>query len=124
MNLIQITVLTQTQYCIIRNPIGVNGKPEFGRQQIRRGECKFFLQPGEALYKGIQNIHVIDEDEALLVRANVNYFDKKTEKEYKAGQRWLIKGPTDYIPENEVDIVEKREAQPLAENEGLYVRDL
>ena len=36
----------------------------------------------------------------------------------------MLKGPIDYIPENEVQIIEKRKARPLAENEGLYVRDL
>ena len=28
----RIIVLTQNQYCVVRNPIGVNGKPEFGKQ--------------------------------------------------------------------------------------------
>jgi major vault protein len=36
----------------------------------------------------------------------------------------MVKGPLDFIPDNEVEVVEKRKAQPLAENEGLYVRDL
>jgi major vault protein len=36
----------------------------------------------------------------------------------------LIKGPLDFIPENEVEVIEKRQAYPLAENEGIYVRDL
>lgn len=60
----------------------------------------------------------------MLVRAKVTYFDKRTNKQYKAGQKWLIKGPIDFIPENEIEVIEKRQAQPLAENEGLYVRDL
>jgi major vault protein len=36
----------------------------------------------------------------------------------------MLKGPIDYIPDNEVKIVEKRKAYPLAENEGIYVRDI
>lgn len=28
------------------------------------------------------------------------------------------------MPENEIEVIEKRKAQPLAENEGLYARDL
>jgi major vault protein len=36
----------------------------------------------------------------------------------------MLKGPIDFIPENEVEVIEKRKAYPLAENEGLYVRDL
>lgn len=67
---------------------------------------------------------VINEEEALLVRAKVTYIDKRTKIEYKPGEKWLIKGPLDYIPDNEVEIIEKRQAMPLAENEGIYVRDL
>lgn len=36
----------------------------------------------------------------------------------------MLKGPIDFIPDNEIIVIEKRKAQPLAENEGLYVRDL
>lgn len=82
------------------------------------------MLPGEELYEGIKNIIIIHEDEALLLRAKVDYYDKKTEKKYKAGSTWLIKGPVDFIPDNEIEVAEKRKASPLAENEGLYVRDL
>jgi major vault protein len=102
---------------VIRNPIGENGRPVYGEQIIRRGEAKFFLQPGEELVEGIKNILVIHEDEALLMKAKVTYFDKKTNKEYKPGEKWLIKGPLDFIPDKECDIIEKRQSQPLAENE-------
>lgn len=67
---------------------------------------------------------VVHEEEALLLRARLPYFDKRTNKNYKPGQKWLIKGPIDFIPENEVEVIEKRSAYPLAENEGIYVRDL
>ena len=73
---------------------------------------------------GIRNIMVVHEEEALLLRARVPYFDKRTNKNYKPGQKWLIKGPIDFIPENEVEVIEKRQAYPLAESEGIYVRDL
>jgi hypothetical protein len=36
----------------------------------------------------------------------------------------LIKGPTDFIPDNESEVIELRKAYPLSENEGIYVRDL
>lgn len=35
----------------------------------------------------------------------------------------MIKGPLDFIPPIEIQIVEKRKAIPLAENEGIYIRD-
>merc|ERR1719210_721654 len=40
------------------------------------------------------------------------------------GDRWMIKGPTEYVPPVEVDVVMKRQAIPLDENEGIYVRDI
>lgn len=36
----------------------------------------------------------------------------------------MIKGPMDFIADNDVEIIEKRQSFPLAENEGIYVRDL
>lgn len=54
---------------------------------------KFFLQPGETMIDNIKNILVIHEDEALVLKAKVNYVDKKTKKEHKAGSTWLVKGP-------------------------------
>ena len=39
----------------------------------------------EELLEGIKNILVVNEEEALLVRAKVPYPDKRTKKEYKAG---------------------------------------
>lgn len=94
--------MTQNQYCIIRDPVGNDGKPQYGKQELRRGEAKFFLLPGEELYEGIKNIIVIHEDEALLLKSKVDYFDKRTDKKYKAGSTWMLKGPIDFIPDNEV----------------------
>lgn len=91
---------------------------------LRRGESKFFIQPGEELYEGIKNIMVIHEDEALLLRAEKDFKDPKSDTFYKAGQTWMLKGPVDYIPDISIKVVEKRKAYPLAENEGIYVRDL
>lgn len=36
----------------------------------------------------------------------------------------MIKGPTEYIPPTEVEIVTKRYAIALDENEGIYVRNI
>jgi hypothetical protein len=40
------------------------------------------------------------------------------------GDRWMIKGPTDYVPPVTVEVVEKRKCFPLDDNEGIYVRDM
>lgn len=36
----------------------------------------------------------------------------------------MIRGPTEYVPPVEVEVVMKRQAIPLDENEGIYVRDV
>jgi len=120
----KIIVLAQNQFCVVRDPVDKDGVPQHGKQELRRGESKFFLQPGEELFEGIKNIVVVQEDEALLLKAKHNYADPRTKKDYKAGSLWMLKGPIDFIPDNEIIVVEKRKAQPLAENEGIYVRDL
>ena len=35
----------------------------------------------------------------------------------------MIRGPAEYVPPVEVDVVTKRKAIALDENEGIYVRD-
>ena len=39
-----------------------------GTKELRRGETTFFLQPGESLASGIQEMHVLADDEALLLQ--------------------------------------------------------
>jgi major vault protein len=36
----------------------------------------------------------------------------------------MIRGPCDYVPPVTVEVIEKRRATPLDENEGIYVRDI
>ncbi|CAF3454583.1 unnamed protein product, partial [Rotaria sp. Silwood2] len=38
--------------------------------------------------------------------------------------KWVIRGPKEYIPPVQVEVLQKRKAIPLDENEGIYVRDL
>jgi len=118
---VKLTTLTSRQYCVVLDP-WVNGKPQMGKRELRKGELSFFLQPGERLESGVQSVHVLDSEEALLLRAKERYVDGKTVRE--PGDRWMIYGPADYIPPVEVEVLEKRRAIPLDENEGIYVRDI
>jgi len=93
-----------------------------GSRQLRKGERSFFLRPGERLESGIQNIHVLDSEEALLLRAREAFVD--IDEERKPGDRWMIYGPCDYVPPVQVEIVERRRAIPLDITEGIYVRDI
>jgi len=119
---VKITTLNGRQYAVILDPIDANGHPQFGKRELRRGEVSFFLQPGERLENGIQNVHILGEEEALLLRAKEVYDEKG--KRRLPGERWMIHGPCDYVPPVAVEILEKRKKIPLDENEGIYVRDM
>eukprot|EP01015_Nassula_variabilis_P025331 TRINITY_DN493_c0_g1_i9.p1 TRINITY_DN493_c0_g1~~TRINITY_DN493_c0_g1_i9.p1 ORF type:complete len:718 (+),score=194.36 TRINITY_DN493_c0_g1_i9:218-2371(+) len=121
---ISVTALSGRQYCVVLNPYDLKTKANrYGARELRKGELTFFLQPDEYLEKGVQEIEVLGEDEALLLRANEDFEDKATSKKKLAGETWLIHGPCEYIPPVQVDIVQKRKKLPLDENEGIYVRD-
>jgi len=63
---VKITTLSNRQYCVVLDPIE-NGVNQLGKKELRIGEFSFFLKPGEKLEKGIQNIQVLGEEEALLL---------------------------------------------------------
>eukprot|EP01125_Pyxidicula_operculata_P004823 TRINITY_DN179_c0_g1_i1.p1 TRINITY_DN179_c0_g1~~TRINITY_DN179_c0_g1_i1.p1 ORF type:complete len:823 (-),score=241.12 TRINITY_DN179_c0_g1_i1:105-2573(-) len=120
---VNITTLTSRQYCVVLDPFdSKTQKQNFGARELRKGEQSFFLRPGERLEAGIQSVHVLESDEALLLRAREEF--KDGEDVHQPGDRWMIYGPTDYVPPVQVEIIEKRRAIPLDENEGIYVRDL
>lgn len=42
----------------------------------------------------------------------------------RPGDRWMLRGPIEYVPPAAVEVVLRRQAIPLDENEGIYVRDI
>ncbi len=119
---VRITVLTNRQYCVVLDPLGSDGKPQLGVRELRKGPASYFLRPGERLEQGIQNVHVLGAEEALLLRAKEEILDGKEKRQ--PGDRWMIYGPCDYVPPVAVEIVERRKAIALDVNEGIYVRDI
>lgn len=122
---VKLVALNSRQYCVVLDPF-VGGKNMIGKKDLRRGETTFFLQPGEKLEQGIQDVFVLTSEEALLLRAKEAFVDTSEEVEVKRapGDRWMVQGPTDYVPTIQVEVLEKRSAIPLDENEGIYVRDI
>eukprot|EP00754_Rhynchopus_humris_P044623 Rhum_TRINITY_DN4287_c0_g1::Rhum_TRINITY_DN4287_c0_g1_i1::g.13757::m.13757/K17266/MVP; major vault protein len=120
-----ITTLTNRQYCVVLDPI-TNGVQMFGHKEIRRGSeegTSFYLHPGERLEgDGVQDIEVLTADDAYLLKALEAFVDDKGVAR-KAGETWMIRGPLEYIPPTEVEILDTRQALPLDENEGIYVRN-
>lgn len=72
---VNITTLTNRQYCVILDPVDDKGVPQLGRRKLVKGEKSFFLMPGEKLEKGIQNIYVLGEAEGLILRAVEGFSD-------------------------------------------------
>ena len=117
----KITTLTSRQYCVVLNPVDDQGKPQLGHKRLIKGEKSFFLQPGEELENGIQDIFVLGDDEGLVLRAAEKHKDNEIVR--KPGDKWMLKGPGEYVPPVEIEVVAARKAIPLHENEGIYVRN-
>lgn len=124
---VNITTLNNRQYCVILDPVDKDGKPQLGQKRLMKGEKSFFLLPGEKLEQGIQNVFILGEDEGVILKANEAFIDvdeKEKEVKRRPGDRWMIRGPSEYVPPVEVEVVARRKAIPLDENEGIYVRDI
>jgi len=121
---VDVTTLTSRQYCVVLNPVDPNtGKNKLGSKKLIKGENSFFLQPGETLSAGIQNVFVLGEDEGLILRAVENFTDEN-DVERKPGDKWRIRGPCEYVPPVTVSVHAKRKAISLDKNEGIYVRNM
>lgn len=42
----------------------------------------------------------------------------------RPGDRWMLRGPLEYVPPASVEVLLTQRAIPLDENEGIYVRDI
>jgi major vault protein len=121
-DVVKAIVLTNRQYCYILNPVDSSGKNQFGKKELKKGECTFFLNPFEILESGIQDIAILADDEALLLKA-IEYFIDESGQKHLPGEKWMIYGPCDYTPPVQVQVLERRKRIPLDEGEGIYVRD-
>jgi major vault protein len=124
---VKVTTLSNRQYTVVVNPVDPknNNRNRLGEKEIRKGEASFFLHPGESLANGIEDIIILSNDEALLLKADEEFTEVSgaTKSVRKPGERWMIQGPIEYIPPTTVTIVERRRAIALDENEGVYIRD-
>uniref|UniRef100_A0A8D0CST2 Major vault protein n=1 Tax=Sander lucioperca TaxID=283035 RepID=A0A8D0CST2_SANLU len=117
---VEVTTLSSRQYCVILDPVGPDGKPQLGQKRVVKGERSFFLQPGERLEQGIQDVYVLSEEEGLVLRA----VEASPGVLRRPGDRWMLRGPIEYVPPAAVEVMLRRQAIPLDENEGIYVRDI
>merc|ERR1712093_386472 len=109
---VKITTLSSRQYAVVVDPI-IEGTQRLGMLQLRKGEMSFFLQPGESLRNGIEDVLVLSDDAALLLQAREAFEDTDIEDgedgvtvtaRRQPGDRWMVYGPREYIPPVEVEI--------------------
>eukprot|EP01006_Ploeotia_vitrea_P061194 TRINITY_DN7746_c0_g1_i1.p1 TRINITY_DN7746_c0_g1~~TRINITY_DN7746_c0_g1_i1.p1 ORF type:complete len:841 (+),score=171.23 TRINITY_DN7746_c0_g1_i1:48-2570(+) len=127
---VNIVTLDTTEYCVVVDPWTgdgfADGSQKLGQKEIRAGRTSFFLKPGESLERGIQEVYVLGEQEALLLTAEQAFKDSEDGKavDRRPGDRWMVYGPTSHIPPVQVKVLERRKSIALGENEGIYVRDM
>ncbi|CAH8451700.1 unnamed protein product [Schistosoma guineensis] len=133
---VDVTILRVHQFCVVVNPWDENGVPQLGRKLLVRGEKSFFLRPGEYLETGVQDAYILQNDEGLILRAKEQFVDDicgdaisegdsvKQKCIRRPGDRWMLRGPIEYIPPVEVDVIGRRNVIPLDCNEGIYVRNM
>ncbi|KAJ8414160.1 hypothetical protein AAFF_G00050300 [Aldrovandia affinis] len=137
---VNVTTLSSRHYCVILDPVGHDGKPQLGQKRVVKGEKSFFLQPGEQLENGIQDVYVLSEEEGLVLKAVEAFTDTEGLQEEdedegeggsvrrgvfrRPGDRWMLRGPIEYVPPVTVEVLLRRQAIPLDENDGIYVRNI
>ncbi|VEL29454.1 unnamed protein product [Protopolystoma xenopodis] len=118
---VRAITLTAQQYAFKLNPINENGVCQLGKKQLIRGECSFFLHPGEELEAGVEDVYILSQNEGLVLKATEQItIGSRT---YSPGEKWLIQGPMEYVPPVSVEVVCCRTSIPLDKSEGIYVRN-
>eukprot|EP00826_Nyctotherus_ovalis_P051828 TRINITY_DN649_c0_g2_i1.p1 TRINITY_DN649_c0_g2~~TRINITY_DN649_c0_g2_i1.p1 ORF type:complete len:821 (-),score=334.50 TRINITY_DN649_c0_g2_i1:148-2610(-) len=127
-------VLKPYTFAVISDPVVMeNGEPvidKFGAIKVRNGENEirtdkgypepFPLYPGEELVQ-VDDLTVIPRDYALKVRANRNFIDSEGNAR-GAGDEWLVRGPSIYIPKIEEDEVEVIQPITIEKNRALKLK--
>ncbi|HBB30748.1 MAG TPA: colicin uptake protein [Cyanobacteria bacterium UBA8803] len=134
-------VVPPRYYCVVANPVlrDESGQPiadEHGQIKLRYGDLEirfaqepFPLYPDEELIGDITQLHVVERNQALRLKAIRDFTDTITitvEGQSQsqtinrlAGDEWLFEGPGTYIPRVEVEVVETVTARVIKPNQAL-----
>lgn len=117
--------LLDGQFTLILNPYNpLTGRIENGEREVRVGPAIFPLYPGEKVDGEILQEFVIEDDEALLIHAEKDIPHPRTEGAIlRAGEEFLLRGPTRYVPHKDIRVVERRASKSLSATEGVYVQN-
>lgn len=126
--------LGSLEYCKIFNPVARDESSEvildsYNEAVLKYGEYEyrfhedfpkpFPLYPGEELSGIISELDVIPENQALRIRATMNF--KREGKDVFAGDEWLIKGPGLYYPRIEEQVVKVETAYVIEKGNALRI---
>jgi major vault protein len=89
--------LRDDEFCYIKNPKDDKGQNQLGKKVLVTGPRSFFVQPGEEIDGGIQKIYILEEDEAVLLRAEETHTEEDGTVR-NAVDRWMVHGPCRFIP--------------------------
>lgn len=129
---VSVNILTSRNYCVIMDYWDVQlSENRLGCKKLCVGPCAFFLHPFERLQnKRIEDVFVLTAEDGIVLSATEEFIDSLLiENEHKSvvrkpGDRWLIRGPMEFIPPVQAKVEDMRRTIALHENEGIYVRDL
>eukprot|EP00796_Vickermania_ingenoplastis_P005075 gene5075-3661_t len=115
-----------------KKPATTVSEAELG-SRIVKVNTAFYLQPWQTLVVPPREMYLLNESEAILLRAIEEHMGEDENGQTicrERGDQWLVRGPCSYVPNSSVMVVpdpqtkkEKRKREVLSEGEGLYVRN-
>jgi len=73
--LVNLIILTDNDFCVIKDPVDETGIPKLGYSKLVKGPCSFFLKPGESLSGNVSNSIILSEGDALQLTATEEFID-------------------------------------------------
>ena len=97
---------------------------------IRKSKGKVWPLVEGSGFKVVYYLYCAMGNTQVIVEVVRTYFElgntnlNTQEIQRQPGHLWMVKGPCEFCPSVEMDIITRRKAIPLDENEGMYVRDM
>jgi len=107
---------------IVTDELG-QARVRLGNQEVRLTQQPFVLYPGEKCGK-IEPLQVVEDSQALCLKAKRDFKDKYENKERKAGEEWLFIGPGVYLPQVEIQVLSVVKSVILKDNQAIKVQAL
>ncbi|MBL7051784.1 MAG: hypothetical protein ISS01_01715 [Nanoarchaeota archaeon] len=117
--ILEKVVVPDRHYTVIENPLdNETGKVQYGEREVREGPKVFALHPGEVLAQEVTSEHILTKNDAIHVQALSDF------GEHKAGDKFSIKGPRNYVPSKDEKVLRQIKAKALSDTDGVYVQNV